>query len=66
MAKQTKQQRIEELEEAIDQITKKVNRGLMTQVKRKDRDPVKVALTSGNNILTICNDVMGVEQQCTC
>lgn len=57
MAKQTKQQRIEELENALFKIYKKTRYGLMSQIKRKDRDAVKVGTTVGDNVLEIINNV---------
>ena len=53
MAKQTKQQRIDELESSLTEIYKKIRYGLSAQIKRKDRDPVKVGETVAANIIEI-------------
>lgn len=54
MPKQTKQQRIDELELTITDIYKKVRFGLMSQIKRKDRDPIKVGTSTAENVIELC------------
>ena len=58
MPKQTKQQRIDELELAVIEIYKKIRYGLFAQIKRKDRDPVKVGNTVGNKVIEIVSNVL--------
>lgn len=58
MPKQTKQQRIDQLEETIAEIYKKVRYGLIAQVKRKDRDPITVSTTTGERVLELIGIAM--------
>ena len=53
MAKQSKQQRIDELESSLTEIYKKIRYGLLAQIKRKDRDPIKVGETVAANVMDI-------------
>ena len=57
MPKQTKQQRIDELEAAFAKVYKKVRYGLLAQVKRSDRNAKEVGTTAGNNIIEIITEV---------